>query len=134
MYASETYYNLKEAEIRQIERIEENFMRKLLKTSKGCPIIQIYLELGQIPARYEIIKLRLFFLRYILNQDPDSKLYRFFNLQIEKPVRFDWASTCKQDLKKLDINLSFEDIRSMSVNKFRKLIQNKCKENALEYE
>ena len=133
LYASETYYNLKEAEIRQIERIEENFMRKLLKTSKGCPIIQIYLELGQIPARYEIIKLRLFFLRYILNQDPDSKLYRFFNLQIEKPVRFDWASTCKQDLKKLDINLSFEDIRSMSVNKFRKLIQNKCKEKALEY-
>ena len=92
LHASETYYYLKESEIRQIERIEESFMRKLLKTSKGCPIIQIYLELGQIPARFEIIKLRLFFLKYILNQDQESKIFKFLKLQMEKPVRFDWAS------------------------------------------
>ena len=29
LYASETYYNLKEPEIRAIERIEENFLRQL---------------------------------------------------------------------------------------------------------
>ena len=133
LHASETYYCLKESEIRQIERIEEIFMRRLLKTSKGCPIIQIYLELGQIPARFEITKLRLFFLKYILNQDPESKIFKFLKLQIEKPVRFDWASTCKQDLKKLKVNMSFEDIRKMPLNQFRNLIRNKCKELALEY-
>ena len=133
LHASETYYYLKESEIRQIERIEESFMRKLLKTSKGCPIIQIYLELGQIPARFEIIKLRLFFLKYILNQDQESKIFKFLKLQMEKPVRFDWASTCKQDLKKLKMNISFEDIRNMPVKPFRNLFRNKCKELALEY-
>ena len=44
LYACESYHNLKECELRQIERIEENFLRKVLKTSKGCPIVQIYLE------------------------------------------------------------------------------------------
>jgi hypothetical protein len=78
LYACETYYNLKECEIRQLERIEEEFMRKLLKTSKGCPIVQMYAELGQIPARFEIVKLRLLFLKYILNQNPDSLIYNFF--------------------------------------------------------
>jgi hypothetical protein len=38
LYACETYYNLKENEMRQLERIEESFMRQLLKTTKGCPI------------------------------------------------------------------------------------------------
>ena len=44
LYASDTYYNLKENEIRQIEQIEEVYMRKVLKTSKGCPIVQITLR------------------------------------------------------------------------------------------
>ena len=63
LYACETYYNLKETEIRELERIEESFMRRILNTTKGCPIIQIYIELGQIPARFDIIKIILFFLK-----------------------------------------------------------------------
>ena len=130
LYACETYYNLKEQETRQLERIEENFMRQLLKTSKGCPISQLYSELGQVPARFDILKIRLFFLKDILNQDTDSMIYKFLYLQVKNPVRFDWASTCSKDLKKLKINLSFEDIRDYPTNKFKALIKGKCKEIA----
>ena len=65
LYACEMYYNLKESEIRQIERIEEHFMRKVLNTSKGCPIVQKYLTLGHIPAWFEIQKMRLMFMKKI---------------------------------------------------------------------
>ena len=51
LYACETYYNLKETEIRQIERIEEGFLRKVSKTSTGCPISQLYLELVDTPCK-----------------------------------------------------------------------------------
>ena len=54
LYPCEAYYNLKETEIRQIERIEENFLRKVLNTTRGCPIVQMYLEMGHTPARVEI--------------------------------------------------------------------------------
>ena len=37
LYAAETYYDLKETQIRHLERIEENFMRQLLKTKRSCP-------------------------------------------------------------------------------------------------
>ena len=37
------YYDIKENEWRQIEqeRIEEEYLRKLLKTGKGCPITDL---------------------------------------------------------------------------------------------
>ena len=54
LYASETYYNLKEIEIRNLERIEEGFLRRMFQTSSGCPIAQLYLESGHVPARYAI--------------------------------------------------------------------------------
>ena len=74
LYACEVYYDLKENELRQIERIEEGYLRQILKTTKGCPITQLYLEVGQVPARFAIQKMRLLFLKYILQQSDESSL------------------------------------------------------------
>ena len=126
LYACETYYNLKENEIRQLERIEENYMRQLLKTKKGCPINQMYCELGQVPARFDIFKIQLFFLKNILSQEEDSMIRKFFQLQVENPVRGDWASSCLK-------NLSFKQIKEMSELKYTKLVKEKCKESAYIY-
>ena len=89
LYAADMYYDLKESELRQIERIEENYLRQVLKTSKGCPIIQMYLAVGQIPARFEIQKMRLLYLKYILHQDSDSLHSKFFCLQLDLPTKGD---------------------------------------------
>ena len=83
-------------------------MRKLLKTNKSCPISQMYLELGQSPARFHIYKMRALFLKYILNESESSRISRFFKLQLENPVRGDWVTTCMKNLKALDIRNSFE--------------------------
>ena len=107
-------YNMKEREIRQIERIEENFIRKVLNTSKGCPIVQLYLEMGHIPARIEIQKMRCLFLHYILQQDENSNVYRMFKLQQEMPTTGDWASMCMKDLKELEISESLKEIKIMT--------------------
>ena len=133
LYACEMYYNLKESEIRQIERMEESFLRQVMKTTKGCPISQLYLELGQIPARYEIIKMRLLYLYYILQQSDESLLKKFFNLQIVQPTRRDWAETCKKNLKELQIHENFDEIKLMKKSKFKNLLKEKVKINALKY-
>ena len=103
LYACENYYNLKEQEIRQLERIEEEFLRELLKTGKGCPINQLYLEVGVIPARFEIFRIRLLFLKNILNQSEESMIFKFFKLQLENPVKGDWAEMCGDNLRDLKI-------------------------------
>ena len=121
LYACETYYELKESEIRQLERIEESYMRQLLKTTKGCPITQIYLDLGQIPARFYIYKMRLLFLKHILNQKSDSLIQNFFNLQLEQPTKGDWASACINDLKQMD--LSFKEISEIKLAKYQNIVR-----------
>ena len=118
LYASETYYNLKETELRQLERIEEGFLRKMFGTTKGCPIVQLYLESGHIPARSSIMKIRLSFLKCILNENPESMIYKFLKLQYQNPTKGDWASNCTTDLKLLEIDLSLEKIKNMPKIKF----------------
>jgi hypothetical protein len=132
-YACESYYNLKETEIRQLERIEECFLRKLFKTSKGCPISQLYLEAGHTPARYYIKKTRLLFLRCILQENPNSLISRFLSLQFKNPTRGDWASSCLQDLKDLQIEMSLDEIKKIPKTKFSGIIQKAIQKRAFEY-
>ena len=133
LYSCETYYNLSEVQIRQIERIEEGFLRQILKTQRGCPIVQLYLEIGLVPARFEIQRLRLLYLKTILQQSVTSMAYKFFNLQIEQPTRGDWASTCLKDLAELKIEESLEEIKQMTKSKFNKLLKKRINENAMKY-
>ena len=123
LYASETYYNLTEAHLSQIERIEEAFLRKILKSFKGCPIVQLYLEVGQIPDRFELEKIRLLCMQNILQQSENSMIFKMFFVQVNQPSRGDWASTCIRDLKQLGITQSLEDIKKMSKTKFTNIFK-----------
>ena len=133
LYASETYYNLKENELRTLERIEEKFIRKLLKTSRGCPISQIYLETGHIPARFEIYRRRCLFFKDILDGNPESMIYKFIMVQHKHPTRGDWVSSCLRDLRYLDINFSLEEIQVLKKTEFRKILKQSIEKKALEY-
>ena len=133
LYASDMYYDLKENEIRQIERIEENFLRKLLNTTKGCPITSLYLEMGQTPARFEIMKMRLLYLKYILEQPETSNILKMLNLQLRKLSSGDWAFTCIKNLEDLGIKITFEEIRKLTKKKYAEMIKQRISQVALEY-
>ena len=102
--ATETYYNLIESQTRQIKRIKEGFLRQTFKTGRGCHIIQLYLDEGVVPARVEIQRYRLLYLKNILQEHESSKISHLFDLQLKQPTQGDWVSTCLQDLEKLKIN------------------------------
>ena len=115
--------------LRQLERIEEGFLRELLKT----PIAQLYLEVGQIPARFEIIKIRLLFLKSILNQSEDSLVLKFFHAQSKTSAKGEGVSMCIENLQYLKITQTFEEIKKISGGKFKNLINESIKREALIY-
>ena len=133
LYASETYYNLKEIEIRNLERIEEGFLRRMFQTSSGCPTAQLYLESGHVPARYAIKQTRLLFLKTILEENHESQIYKLLNLQFENPTRGDWASTCLEDLKDLKISMSLQDIKTITKKQFTMKLKISIQKRAYEY-
>ena len=56
-----------------------------------------------------------------------------FNLQIQKPVPGDWASTCLKDLQNIDLDLTFEEIINFPKRNYSKIIKEKLKESARKY-
>ena len=103
-----------------MERIEERFLRQLLKTGRGCSISQLYLETGHTPARFEVMKMRCLFFKSILKESTESLIFKFIMAQYQNPVRGDWVSCCLNDLKYLNINISIEEIKIMKKTQFKK--------------
>jgi hypothetical protein len=72
-------------------------------------------------------------LKKLLSEDENRQIFKFFHLQVNQPVKGDWVSTCLEDLRKLSISESFQDIKTMSENNFKTLIKTRIKEIAFEY-
>ena len=108
-------------------------MKKILRTTKGCPIISLYLQLGQTPARFEILKMKLLYLKTILEEPDESSVRKMFNLQLENPTVGDWASSCLSDLKYINVNLTLEEIRKIPKEKYTGILKEKTRETALKY-
>ena len=122
LFAAKAMYNIKKNELRQIGRIEEELLRKFFKTGKGCPLYQLYFEIGDIPARFAIARMKIVFLRYILTQEENSLMYQFLLAQKTHPRRNDWYSGVKTDLNDFEIDMIDEEIKIMPVNLFKQLV------------
>ena len=117
---------------RKLEQIEEDQMRLLFETDRSCPIHLMYLETGQVPARFQIKRMMLNFYHYILTQKENSLLKQMLEAQIKLPVKGDFYQTIKDIIKEFDIkDESFE--KSMNKNAFKNIVRDKCKEAALKY-
>ena len=60
-------------------------------------------------------------------------LNNFFKAQVKNPTKNDWASSVKQDLEDLDIEMTFAQVKCMSKDAFKELVKRKVKTKALEF-
>ena len=89
LYGTEVMFNLSEIEKRTIERIEEEQMRQIFQTEKGCPLHIMYLDAGIVPARFLIMGNKVNFLHYILQEEEKSLLLKVLKAQKDNPLRSD---------------------------------------------
>ena len=130
---SEAWTNLSDSNIRGLEQTDELLLSKILESEANTSNVFKYLELGIYPVRFEIIKRKIIFLQYILQQNESSMVSKVFKATCENPLQKDFVNTCKSYLEQIKIDLSFEQIRQMSVYKFKKLVKQKIQEAAFEY-
>ena len=133
IYSAETYYNLTEAEVREMEKIEESFLIQLYNTEIGCPRSQLYLEGGIYPLRFEIMKIKTMFLHYILNEDTKSLISQFYTTQKNFPQKGDWVSQTNAICDYLEIDCKKEEFKLMSKIKLKSILKKKIENKALEY-
>ena len=93
VFNSEAWYNLTKYELDLLETIDVSFLRKLLNAPKGTPKEMLFLEMGCMPLRDIIRERRLSFLHYILNEDEESMVNKFFKSQLKNKTKKDWVNT-----------------------------------------
>ena len=130
---SEAWYNLTTEDLNKLEQVDESLLRGFLECPVSTPKEMLYLEMNCIPIRFMIMSRRLNFLHYILNEDEDSLIFKFFLAQLEQPSRQDWCHTVTEDLKTLKMNLKLSEIRKLSKATFKKMVKDKIDEESLKY-
>ena len=123
LYAAEAMFKVKESDYRALEMIEESVIQKVLQTKKTCPKHILYLEMGMVPARYQVERQVLNFLQYILQQEKNSLLFKVFSAKTEKPTKVDWASVAISFIHKYKLKLTLEEIGKMKNTSFKKLVE-----------
>ena len=115
-----------------IEQIEEQQMRSLFSTVKGCPIHIMYLDGGLEPARFVIMKSMVMYLHYNLQQNYDCLLITMLKAPADSPSKDDWLSTLST-LSYLEINITFEEIKQLTKIQFHKMLTKQTRVKAFSY-
>ena len=68
-----------------------------------------------------------------MNEKPDSQINQVWQIQIQNPIKGDWASTCLQDIKDLEMDITLEEIKTVSLFKFKRLLKKHIEQTALKY-
>ena len=127
-YNLEVAFNLRQSEIKSIDKIDLMLLKNALKTSSKVSRCLILLDLGLVSAEYIIKQKRANYLHTLLNSEASSISKKVFDEQLKSPIKGDFVNYIKEDLKEIGIQLSFEEIGSMSKSKWKVLVKNKIKE------
>ena len=127
---SESWVNLSAKNVSDLESLDEKLLRDILSAHAKTPKELLYLETGNIPVSYIIKSRRLNFLHWILNEPESSLVRRFLDAQLSSPIRNDWVTQVKEDIIKLDINLTFDEIGEFSKEAFKDLVKTKIRKEA----
>ena len=80
---SEAWVNYTDKDVRILEQCDEMLLNRMLDCDSKSSNAMKYLDLGVVPIRFEIMKRKLGFLQYILQQNKESMIYNILKETIE---------------------------------------------------
>jgi hypothetical protein len=127
VYSSEIWYNISNNDYKRLEEIDEMYMRKIFDLPKSTPRIGLYAECGKIPIRNIIQTRRLLFYWHILHLEETELVFKFYLAQKFKPGKNDWILSVYKDMKELGITMSDNEVKKISLIKFKEIVLAKIK-------
>ena len=127
----EIWYGLNKSEIQELESLDRNLLRKILKTPFSTPSESFYLELGIMDIETTIKSRRIKYLHYLTTRKESEMIYNFFSTQWKYPTnQKDWTEMVKSDLEDFGISNDLDYIKSKSSLTFKNIVKVKAKEFA----
>ena len=129
LYGCETWI-LNSSEIKRLNRIQINTLRKILKLSTSTPIPIIYSEIGEIPIQFRFHERQLLYLWKLVNKkDQAHDVYRIQSHECETNTG-SIASYYKQLLVTYDITTNENGLSKTSKEKWKKIVKSKISHQA----
>ena len=128
---SESWINVTNQDISELEKPDTHLLRKVLDSSASKCFMM--LELGIIPVRFVLMKKRLQFLHYILNESTSTMLRQVYDTLKEESRHGDFVSLTQSDKNALNIDILEEDIQLVSKWSWKKYLTEKVREAAFLY-
>ena len=125
---SEAWVNITKAELSLIESVDLMLLRNILGAPKTVAKEILYLELGVLPLREIIRQRRLNFVHYILAQGPETIMFKVLKTQMKYKTKRDWVTSIENDLKELDLHVSFADIQKMKKDAWKNIVRNSIRQ------
>ena len=119
---SEVWYNITKDQYTKLERIDEMFIRRMFNVPISVPKESLYMDTGSLSLKYLIRIRRLMYIWHILHSDKKELLNKFYSAQKLESSKDDWVEQITKDKMDLNIQLSDENIKLMSQDKFRLLL------------
>ena len=128
----EVWHPLSCNQIEVLEKIDTNFLRKVLKSHSKTPSEALYLETGLLPIRYVAIQRRMMYLHNILKKPENELIRKVYEIQKLVPTKSDWYQIVTEDKNKLGLTISDQQISEISKDKFKTIVVKAVKRFALD--
>ena len=125
MTNSEVWYGVTQKQVEQLEAVDKLLLRNFLGTPISTPLEGVQLEFGVLSIGTIMKARRINFLHYLLQTQENEMLSKFFQGQLNQPVKQDWTEQVGKDLKDFKIELTHEEIKSETADKFKLFVKRK---------
>ena len=133
VFNSEIWYNLSNQQLVKLEQVDEMFLRQVFNVAKSTPREGLYIECGKLPVKHLVKMRRLMYYWHIIHRNDDELISKFYTAQSLDPSNGDWVLQVKKDKKDIGLNISEEEIRSMSKDRFKSIVKQKIEKLGIEY-
>jgi hypothetical protein len=128
----ETWINVTEADITKLTTPDTMLHRSILSSSGNPSKVFMCLELGIIPVKYVIMKKRITFLNYILNESTTSIIRQVYDALKQDSRKGDFFQLVQKDLKHCNLQMTEEEIKNYTKTKWKNVVSDKVKRTAFD--
>ena len=127
---ADIWYSMKKEDVDKLEDLDTSLLRKIFGAPSTVTTEALYLELGIVNIGAMLKGRRAVYLQYLLKQNSETMLSKFFRTQWKYGSKHDWTEQVKSDLTDLDINDDLQWIQSKSEGWFKNHVKRKVREYA----
>ena len=110
--------------------LDRKILRLILGAHGKAPHEMLYLETGALKISHVIAVRRLLYHHNILKRHDDEIILKIYKAQLKSPSKGDWVTMLADDMKKYNINITDETVKSLSKAAFKTIVKKQVKEYA----